>query len=65
MRIVINQKCCSGCGVCVSFCPDAFRFDRQGKVVVRYWELPSGLEPDCKKATEICPQDAMDLVVQS
>ncbi|NLG15917.1 MAG: ferredoxin [Fibrobacter sp.] len=65
MRISINQECCTGCGVCVSYCPDAFRFDRKGKVVVRYWDVPVNIEQDCKEASEICPGEAIDIVLLS
>ncbi|NLW32344.1 MAG: ferredoxin [Fibrobacter sp.] len=62
MKIVIKHEECNRCGVCVSFCPEVFHFDRKGKVTVRYWELPVGLEGDCKKVSEICPQDAIEVI---
>lgn len=62
MRVIIRPEQCSRCGVCVSFCPDVFTFDRKGKIALRYWEIPVGLEKECSQLAEICPQEALELV---
>jgi ferredoxin len=62
MRIVIKSEQCTACGVCVSYCPDAFTFDRRGKVAIRYWEIPVGLEKDCSQIAEICPENALEVI---
>lgn len=62
MRGEIKSDRCSGCGVCVSLCPDVFTFDRKGKAVIRYWEIPVGFEQDCQQIAAICPEEAFEII---
>lgn len=65
MRIIIRSERCDKCGVCVSYCPEAFKIDRKGNVSVNYWELPVGLEQECGQAAQLCPQDAIEIIYLS
>jgi ferredoxin len=62
MRVEIKSGQCTGCGVCVSLCPDVFSFDKKGKAETRYWEIPVGFEQDCSQVAAICPEEALEII---
>lgn len=61
MKIQINYENCNGCGICVSLCPDIFKFDKQGKISISNHKLSTVFENDCKQASAICPAEAIQL----
>ena len=61
MKIQLNYDSRNGCGVCVSLCPDIFKFDKRGKITIHSDILSVVFEDDCKQASAICPIEAIEL----
>jgi len=59
MKVEIDQSC-TGCGLCVSTCPDVFA---QGKstVTINADEIPPELEDEVLIAAEDCPLEAIHI----
>ena len=53
----IDLSECNGCGACVDFCPEVFRFNEAGFVeVIDLSEYPQG---DVDEAIMYCPEDCI------
>ena len=52
-KAVVNQEDCISCGLCVSTCPGAFRFDSSGKS--ECFDPQGESEQDIQGAIDGCP----------
>lgn len=53
--VKVNQNKCTGCGLCVSICPEVFKINSDGKA-----EAKPGANAKCaKEAAENCPVEAI------
>ena len=58
MKVTVDEDTCTGCGACVSICPDVF--DMEGDVaVVKDPAAVAGDEAGCRDAAESCPVEAI------
>jgi ferredoxin len=58
MKAMVDQDTCTGCGLCVSICPEVF--EMEGDVAVAYADpVPEEAEEDCRQAAESCPVEAI------
>ena len=58
MNAVIDQKVCTGCGLCVKTCPRVFQMEN-GKAIVMTSSIPDDLEVICSKVVRDCPARAI------
>ncbi|NOR85715.1 ferredoxin [archaeon] len=56
MTVKVDAEKCIGCGACVSFCPDVFEMNDEGKAVVKAQKSDSC---DIKDSPSICPVGAI------
>lgn len=49
----VIQESCISCGLCISRCPDVFRFNRDGKSIV--FDLAGALREKIQQAIDGCP----------
>ena len=62
MRIEVDQLKCDTTGICVSQCPEVFRFQEGSKkATVILDEIPRGLEQKCREIVGLCPREAIIL----
>lgn len=54
----VNKAECTGCGFCVSQCPEVFRFDADDKAET-YKEISADLKNDAENALNGCPVNAI------
>jgi ferredoxin len=59
MKVTIDP-CCSGCGLCISTCPEVFELnDDTVSVVVD--EVPAEYEEEIQIAADECPLEAIQI----
>ena len=58
MKALIVEDLCTGCGLCVDTCPDAFEM-KDDKAVVKAVPVPSNSEECSKEAAVNCPVEAI------
>ena len=66
MRVTVDPKLCTGCGICEVVCPEVFRLDGGGKkpfAVVRSETVPEEAVNFCRDARDCCKPQAI-LVVE-
>lgn len=61
LRIVIDRGSCCGYGVCAEICPELYKLDDAGLIVVDEEMVPAGLEEKAREGAESCPQAAIHL----
>ena len=59
MKVNIDEGC-TGCGLCVSTCPDVFAMG-DSSVVVNVDDIPPELEVEVQIAAEECPLEAIHI----
>ena len=58
MKAVVSNDLCTGCGLCVSTCPDVF--EMAGDVAgVKGDAVPEAAEDTAKEAAQNCPVEAI------
>lgn len=55
MSVILDHEGCISCGLCVSVCPQVFRFAADGKAVVAQEPLSEEEKQCSQKAAENCP----------
>ena len=56
MTVKVDAEKCIGCGACVSFCPDVFEMNDEGKAVVKAQKSDSC---DIEDSPSVCPVGAI------
>lgn len=64
MRVIVDNDCCSGCGLCASLCPDAFDMGTDQKAQPRHKAIPNWLEQEYQIAADSCPEYAIKIFCQ-
>lgn len=54
--IKVNQKKCSGCGVCEALCPKVFKVEEKSSVINQDWK---GCDCDIENVISSCPEGAI------
>jgi len=60
MKVTINRDDCISCGVCMSVCPEVFRFADDG-LAEAYGENPENFEDSVTVARDSCPVSIIDI----
>lgn len=60
MKVNVNQELCTGCGVCVESCPEAFEMAGD-KAKAKAPEIAQELAQNCKNAASDCPVEAISV----
>ncbi len=55
MKASIDRDGCISCGLCVSYCPEVFRFGEDGSAEVYVETVPSEFEEEVTEAVDSCP----------
>ena len=60
MKAKIDENLCTGCGLCVDTCPEAFKMDDSlAKVIVV--KVPENIWNTCREAADNCPVEAISI----
>jgi ferredoxin len=60
-RAVADRAACCGYGICIQVCPDVYKLDDTGIVVVDDGPIPPELMEAAQEGVESCPQQALKL----
>lgn len=61
MKTRVNKDGCIGCGICVSICPDVYRFDENGSAESVVDTIPEGQITEAEQARDSCPVNVIDI----
>jgi ferredoxin len=61
MRVIVDYEKCIASGDCVASCPEVFRQDDDGNVVLLNEEPPEELRPTVEQAVDSCPAACLDI----
>lgn len=61
LRVVADRGSCCGYGVCAEICPEVYKLDEAGLIVLDSDLVPPGLEEKAREGAESCPQAALRL----
>lgn len=60
MKCEVDQLKCDTTGICVSECPEVFRFlEGSKKATVIHDKIPLELEQKCREIADLCPTSAI------
>lgn len=60
MKAIVDKSGCIACGLCVTSCPEVFRFGSDG-LAEAYAEVTSNLEGSATEARDGCPVSVISL----
>ncbi|MFN3725938.1 MAG: ferredoxin [Allosphingosinicella sp.] len=60
-RAVADRAACCGYGVCAQICPEIYKLDDAGIVLVDDAAIPAELLEAAREGAESCPQQALTL----
>lgn len=63
LRVSVDIGSCCGYGVCAAICPEVYKRDDAGLVVLESEFVPPGLEDAAREGAEACPQACLHLEV--
>ena len=61
MKTRVNKDGCISCGICVSICPEVFRFDANGSAESFVDSIPDGKISEVEEARDSCPVNVIDI----
>ncbi len=62
MRVKVDRDLCCSYRACEELCPQLFKHDSDGVVVLVAELVPSGLEAAASAAASACPQGAIQVI---
>lgn len=60
MEAKVDKDLCTGCGLCVSTCPEAFEMEND-TARTKASPVPQGAEDSCREAKDSCPVEAISI----
>lgn len=63
MRVIINHRLCTGCGVCGELCPQVFMVT-ECFAFLRVKSIPPRFENECRLAASRCPLAALSILYE-
>ena len=60
MKATVDERICSGCGLCEQICPAVFEMV-DDVAQVKTEPVPAGQENSCREAAESCPVEAITI----
>jgi len=61
MKAIVDADLCTGCGLCVSTCPEVFDMNDDDIAIVIATPVPPDAEDTCNEAADDCPVDAISI----
>jgi ferredoxin len=61
MKIIADNKLCSGHARCNATAPEVFNLDSDGYIGFTEKEVPAGLEDKARRGVRACPERALKL----
>lgn len=60
LRVAIDRSRCCGYGLCAQLCPEVYKLDQDGLILVPESDLvPAGLEEEAREGAAACPAEAI------
>ena len=59
MKVVVDERACTGHGRCYALLPDVFAADDEGHCILLLSDVPSALESRARVAADNCPEGAI------
>jgi len=59
LRVTADRSRCCGYGLCAQMCPEIYRLDENGLVVLATDTVPEGLEEAAREGAAACPAEAL------
>lgn len=59
LRITADRGRCCGYGLCAQLCPEIYKLDEDGLVVLATDTVPDGLEEAAREGAAACPAEAL------
>lgn len=59
LRITADRSRCCGYGLCAQICPEIYKLDEDGLVVLATDTVPEGLEAEAREGAAACPAEAL------
>ena len=63
LRVFADRSRCCGYGLCAQVCPEIFKLDADGMVVLESDLVPPGLEEEAAEGAAACPAEALRVEV--
>ena len=60
MKAKVDKDLCTGCGLCVDTCPEAFEME-DDKAGVKSDPISQSAETCCREAKDVCPVEAISI----
>lgn len=61
MRATVDADECTGCGLCVSTCPEVFDMNDDDIAIVIATPVPADAQDTCQEAADDCPTEAISV----
>jgi ferredoxin len=59
LRVTADRSRCCGYGLCAQLCPEIYKLDENGLVVLATDTVPEGLEESAREGAAACPAEAL------
>lgn len=59
LRVIADRSRCCGYGLCAQMCPQVYKLDENGLVVLESDQVPPGLEEEAREGAAACPAEAL------
>jgi len=62
LRVTADRSRCCGYGLCAQMCPEIYKLDADGLVVLAMDTVPAGMEEAAREGAAACPAEALAVV---
>ena len=59
LRVTADRSRCCGYGLCAQMCPQLYKLDENGLVVLETDMVPAGMEEEAREGAAACPAEAI------